>query len=186
MRVGPRSTQTHTEIHLIQVHPEINLHKEYTYLCSPGVRPSVFSFGPPLPYPKRHFCNSMQASELCQKVLVSLKADLSFKVGASSMGSTFPSAGSRNENFFTCTCGGRFQCSHASMKPLSQFIQCKGQAREQFYNMILVLCVCFLSQKAIQSRLDDSGAPAADELRLCGSPGELVSVLHQQCVNSLL
>lgn len=92
------------EIHPIQVHPEINLHKKYCNLSSPGVRSSVFSFEPPLPYPKRHFCNSMQASELCQEVLVSLKADLSFKVGASSMGSTFPSAGTRNKNFFTCVC----------------------------------------------------------------------------------
>lgn len=29
---------------------------------------------------------------------MSLKADLAFKVGASAMGSTFPSAGTRNEN----------------------------------------------------------------------------------------
>lgn len=88
---GLRSTQTHAEIHPIQVYSEINLHKKYTYLSSPGVWPSVFSFGPPLPYPKRHFCNSMQASELCQKVLASLKADPSFKVSASLTGSTFPS-----------------------------------------------------------------------------------------------
>lgn len=131
---APRSTRTHTEVHPIQVHPEINLHKKCTYLSSPGVRSSVFSFGPPLPYPKRHFCNSMQASELCQKVLVSLKAEPSFKVGASSMGSTFPSAGTRNENFFPRTRGGRFQYSHASMKPLNQFIKCKGQVRERFYS----------------------------------------------------
>lgn len=73
--------------------------------------------GPPLPDPKRHFCNSMQASELCQKVLVSLKADLSFKVGASLMGSTFPSA-----SFHV-----RFQYLHASMKPLNRFIRAKGK-----------------------------------------------------------
>lgn len=96
----------HRLIHLIQVHPKINLHEKYTYLSSPGVWCSVFSFGPPLPYLKRHFCNSMQASEQCQKVLVSLKADLFFKVDASAMGSTFPSTGTRNEYFFTCMCRG--------------------------------------------------------------------------------
>lgn len=54
-----------------------------------GARPSVLSLMAPMapPLPKRHFCNSMQASELCHKVLVSLKADLSSKVGAGSMGS---------------------------------------------------------------------------------------------------
>lgn len=115
--VGPRSAQTHTEIHTIQVHAEINLHKKYTHLWSPGVWSNVLSFGAPSPDPKRHFCNSMQASELCQKVLVSLKADLSFKVGASLMGSTFPSA-----SFHV-----RFQYLHASMKPLNRFIRAKGK-----------------------------------------------------------
>lgn len=123
MRVGPAEC-TDSYIHPIQVHPEINLHK-YSYLSSPGVWSGVFSLGPPLPYPKRHFCNSMQASELCQKALVSLKADLSFKVGASALGSTFPSAGTRNVNLFTCMCGSQY--SQALMKPLRQFIKSMGE-----------------------------------------------------------
>ncbi len=103
-----RRPRTHVEIHPIQVHLEINLHKEYTHHSSPGVWSSGFNFGPLLPCPKRHFCNSMQASELCQKVLVSLKADLSFKVGASSMGSTFPSGPHQKLKLFHMYVKGSF------------------------------------------------------------------------------
>lgn len=53
--------------------------RDDTYLSSPGVQSSVFSFGPPRPGPRSHFCNSMQATERCQKALVSLKAELGFK-----------------------------------------------------------------------------------------------------------
>lgn len=101
-RVGPRSAEAHTEVHLIQVQPKTNVHKKYSCLFSPAVSPGVFSFRPPLPFTERYFCNSMQASELCQKMLVSLKADPSFKVSVSLMGSTFPSAATRNEDSFTC------------------------------------------------------------------------------------
>lgn len=137
-RVGPRSTQGHTENHPIQVHAEIQLHRECTYLLSPGVWSSVLSFGPPLPYPKRHFCNSMQASELCQKVLASLKADLSFKVSASLMGSTSPSAGTRNESSFTC------MCERSVLRRFDETTQPvhEGQGQERFHNMILISYHC--------------------------------------------
>jgi len=69
--------------------------------------PVYLASGPFVPYPKRHFCNSMQASELCQKVLASLKAELIFKADAGTMGSTFLSAGSRNETF-SRVCAGAF------------------------------------------------------------------------------
>lgn len=62
----------------------------------------------------------MQASELCQKVLVSLKADLRFKVDVRAMGSTFPSAGTRNENLFTCMRRGPFPIVSCFDKTISQ------------------------------------------------------------------
>lgn len=154
---------THTEIHPIQVHAEINLHTKYTYLTTPGVRSSVFSFGPPLPDPKRHFCNSMQASELCQKELASLKADLCSKVGASLTGSTFPSAGSRSESLFSFMCEDCFRPPHASMKPLNQFIKCKGPSVGTNLQCVSKY-ICCLGPKGL-SGPDPSAAPQADVLR---------------------
>lgn len=121
-----------TEIHPIRFHPETNLHKKRHYLSSPGVWPSEFSFEPPTPptpalflSPKRHFCNSEQASELCQKVLASLKADPLFKAVANAMGSTFPSAGTRNGTFFTCVSEGPFYGQTSSEETV--YLLCKEQ-----------------------------------------------------------
>lgn len=72
------------QVHLIQVRAETPPPPHPA-----GARPGVLSLMAPVapPLPRRHFCNSMQASELCHKVLVSLKAEPSSKVGAGSMGS---------------------------------------------------------------------------------------------------
>lgn len=148
MRVRPWSSQRFIRYGSTQ--RQIYTKKSH-YFLSPSVWPSLER--PPLPsshlpFSKRHFCNSMQESELCQKVLASLKADLPFKADASAMGSTFPSAGSRNETF-SRVCSGAFLWTnklwwnrylvHEDREP-SGGMGWKNSFRSWAFLMILVSC----------------------------------------------
>lgn len=121
---------------------------------------------PPLPQ-KDIFYNSMQASELCQKVLGSLKADLLLKVDAGSMGSTFPpSAGSKNDKkiiifltfWFCMSCSPQQRSSDETIYLLrkvegpSGSVVWENRFRLHTFHVILLLFFFFFFSQASQQK----------------------------------